>query len=99
MLNFENIGDKFVQVVHTPEWEQLQEKYNQCNDIYVLGHGGNMAVADHAAVDMTRLSNGTKNAICPSSGVVATSYINDTSFLMVELKLVSPLPEHCESQE
>ena len=80
MLNFENIGDKFVQVVHTPEWEQLQEKYNQCDDIYVLGHGGNMAVADHAAVDMTRLSNGTKNAICPSSGVVATSYINDTSF-------------------
>ena len=80
MLNFENIGDKFVQVVHTTEWEQLQEKYNQCDDIYVLGHGGNMAVADHAAVDMTRLSNGTKNAICPSSGVVATSYINDTSF-------------------
>ncbi len=80
MLNFENIGDRFVQVVHTPEWEQLQEKYNQCDDIYVLGHGGNMAVADHAAVDMTRLSNGTKNAICPSSGVVATSYINDTSF-------------------
>ena len=80
MLNFENIGDKFVQIVHTPEWDQLQEKYNKCNDIYVLGHGGNMAVADHAAVDMTRLSNGTKNAICPSSGVVATSYINDTSF-------------------
>jgi phosphoheptose isomerase len=80
MLNFENIGDKFVQVVHTTEWEQLQEKYNQCSDIYVLGHGGNLAVADHAAVDMTRLSNGTKNAICPGSAVVATSYINDTSF-------------------
>jgi len=80
MLNFENIGDKFVQIVHTAEWEQLQEKYNQCDDIYVLGHGGNLAVADHAAVDMTRLSNGTKNAICPGSGVVATSYINDTSF-------------------
>ena len=80
MLNFENIGDRFTQVVHTEEWEQLQEKYNQCSDIYVLGHGGNMAVADHAAVDMTRLSNGTKNAICPSSGCVATSYINDTSF-------------------
>ena len=80
MLNFENIGDRFIQVVHTDEWAELQEKYNNCNDIYVLGHGGNMAVADHAAVDMTRLSNGTKNAICPSSGVVATSYINDTSF-------------------
>jgi phosphoheptose isomerase len=80
VLNFENIGEKFVQVVHTPEWEALQAQYNECDDIYVLGHGGNMAVADHAAVDMTRLSNGTKNAMCPSSGVVATSLINDTSF-------------------
>ena len=80
MLNFENIGDKFIQVVQTAEWEQLQEKYNNCNDIYVLGHGGNLAVADHAAVDMTRLSNGTKNAICPGCGVVATSLINDSSF-------------------
>ena len=80
MLNFENIGEKFVQVVHTPEWEALQTQYNECGDIYVLGHGGNMAVADHAAVDMTRLSNGTKNAMCPASGVVATSLINDTGF-------------------
>lgn len=80
MLNFENIGEKFVQVIHTKEWGELQEKFNKCNDIYVLGHGGNLAVADHAAVDMTRLSNGTKNAMCPGSGVVATSLINDTSF-------------------
>jgi|TARA_Y100000114_G_C11755378_1_gene326593 phosphoheptose isomerase len=80
MLNFENLGDKFIQVVQTSEWAALQEKFNNCNDIYVLGHGGNLAVADHAAVDMTRLSNGTKNAICPGSGVVATSYINDSSF-------------------
>jgi len=80
MLNFENIGEKFVQVVHTPEWQALQAQYIGCDDIYVLGHGGNMAVADHAAVDMTRLSNGTKNAMCPASGVVVTSLINDTSF-------------------
>jgi phosphoheptose isomerase len=77
MLNFD---DLFIKAVQTPEWAALQEKFNNCNDIYVLGHGGNLAVADHAAVDMTRLSNGTKNAICPGSGVVATSYINDSSF-------------------
>ena len=80
MLNFENIGDRFVSVVETKEWQELQEKFNSCDDIYVLGHGGNLAVADHAAVDMTRLSNGTKNAICPGSAIVATSFINDTSF-------------------
>jgi hypothetical protein len=39
-----------------------------------------MGVADHTAVDMTRLSNGTKNAMCPGSCIVATSLINDTSF-------------------
>ena len=80
MLNFENLGERFVQTVHTEEWKQLQNKFNDCADIYVLGHGGNLAVADHAAVDITRLSNGTKNAMCPGSAVVATSLINDTSF-------------------
>ena len=80
MLDFENIDEKFVEIVHSNDWKELQAKYNKCNDIYVLGHGGNMAIADHTAVDMTRLSNGTKNAVCPGSCVVATSLINDTSF-------------------
>lgn len=79
-MNIENIGHRFTEIVNTPEWKELQEKYNKCNDIYVLGHGGNMGVADHTAVDMTRLSNGTKNAMCPGSCVVATSLINDTNF-------------------
>ena len=80
MLNFENIGERFMEVIHTEEWKVLQAQYNRCDDIYVLGHGGNMGVADHTAVDMTRLSNGTKNAMCPGSCIVATSLINDTSF-------------------
>tara|TARA_R110000824_G_scaffold16307_3_gene67771 strand:+ start:3487 stop:4458 length:972 start_codon:yes stop_codon:yes gene_type:complete len=80
MLDFENVGEKFVEVVHSSEWKEFQEKFNNCDEIYVLGHGGNLAVADHTAVDITRLSNGQKNAICPSSGCVATSYINDSSF-------------------
>lgn len=79
-MNIENIGQKFIEVINTKEWLELQKKYNKCNEIYVLGHGGNMGIADHTAVDMTRLSNGTKNAMCPGSCVVATSLINDTSF-------------------
>ncbi len=80
MLNFEKIDEKFVRIVNSKEWGELQEKYNRCDEIYVLGHGGNMGIADHTAVDMTRLSNGTKNAMCPGSCVVATSLINDTNF-------------------
>jgi phosphoheptose isomerase len=80
MLNFENLDEKFVKVVNSSEWKSLQEKFNEANEIYVLGHGGNLAVADHAATDISRLSNGTKNAMSPSSAVVATSLINDVGF-------------------
>ena len=79
-LDIENIGEKFTQIIASPEWLELQEKFNNCDDIYVLGHGGNLAIADHTAVDITRLSSGMKNAICPGSAVVATSFINDTNF-------------------
>jgi phosphoheptose isomerase len=79
-LDIENIGEKFRDIVSSLEWHELQEKFNQCDDIYVLGHGGNMAIADHTAVDITRLSGGRKNAQCPGSAVVATSFINDSNF-------------------
>ena len=80
MLNFENLDEKFVSIVNSESWKELQEKFNSSGEIFVLGHGGNLAVADHAAVDITRLSNGTKNAMCPGSGIVATSLINDVGF-------------------
>ena len=73
MLNFENLDEKFVKVVNSTSWKNLQEYFNNCNEIYVLGHGGNLAVADHAATDISRLSNGTKNAMSPASAVGATS--------------------------
>ena len=80
MLNFENLDEKFVKIVNSQEWLSLQNKFNSSTEIYVLGHGGNLAVADHAATDISRLSNGTKNAMCPASAVVATSLINDVGF-------------------
>jgi len=92
VLDFENIGEKFVKVVSSEKWRELQEKFNNSVDIYILGHGGNLAIADHAAVDITRLSNGTKNAQCPGSAIVATSLINDTNF---DQWMVSWLNQRC----
>ena len=80
MLNIENIESLFYEVINSDEWKELQEKFNNADDIYVLGHGGNLAVASHAAIDISRLSNGTKNAMCPDSATVVTSLINDTDF-------------------
>ena len=39
MINIENIGERFTQVVNSNEWKELQNKYNKCDDIYLLGHG------------------------------------------------------------
>lgn len=80
MLNIENMDQKFHKVVQSDEWKELQIKFNQATNIYVLGHGGNLGIADHAAVDISRLSNGTKNAQAPGSAIVDTSLINDTNF-------------------
>lgn len=94
-LETENLQEKFEEVVNSPEWQEFQEKFNNCDDIYVLGHGGNLAVADHTAVDITRLSGGSKNAMCPSSACVATSYINDTNF---DQWMVSWLSSRCATR-
>lgn len=80
MLNYENLTGKFEEVIHSKEWAELQSKFNQCGDVFLLGHGGNLGVADHAAVDITRLSNGQKNAMAPGSAIVNTSFINDTNW-------------------
>ena len=42
MMNIENIGHRFTEIVNTPEWEELQEKYNlDYNNICVLFYRGN----------------------------------------------------------
>ena len=78
MINLENIENKFEKIVSSEEWKKLQELYNKSTHVFMFGHGGNMAVADHAAIDSSRLTN--KNVIAPGSGTLCTSIIADTNF-------------------
>ena len=78
MIELENIEDKFEKVVSSPEWKELQIAYNKSTHVLMFGHGGNMAVADHAAIDSSRLTN--KNVIAPGSAIVCSSIIADNSF-------------------
>ena len=78
MLTIENFDINFKKIGNTKEWKKLQEKYNKAKHIFLFGHGGNLGVADHAAIDMSRLTD--KNVIAPGSGIVATSIISDESF-------------------
>ena len=78
MLNVENFDIKFKKIGKSKEFKQLQEKYNRAEYIFMFGHGGNLGVADHAAIDGSRLTD--KNIIAPGSGIVATSIISDETF-------------------
>ena len=42
---------------------------------FIFWKWGNLAVADHAGVDTSRLTN--KLGLCPGSGILASSLIND----------------------
>ncbi len=78
IVDFENFDKKFETIINSKEWSLLEDKFKKAKFIFIFGNGGNMGVADHAAIDISRLTD--KNALCPGSGVRATSIIGDTNF-------------------
>ena len=75
MLNIENFETKFETIVQSDEWCLLEAAFKNATNIFLFGNGGNLAIADHAAIDISRLTD--KNAISPGSGITATSIIGD----------------------
>ena len=54
---FENFFSKFTDIANSAEWSQLQSDFNNSNRILLVGNGGNLAVCDHGAIDIARLTN------------------------------------------
>ena len=71
MLDIEQIESKFKAIVATDEFQQLQDLYNEAKHVFFFGHGGNMSIAEHAAIDASRLTD--KNVYAPGGGVIVTS--------------------------
>ena len=78
ILKMKSIDGKFSEILSNENWGQLQNDFNNSDLIYVIGNGGNLAVADHAAIDISRLSE--KSAAAPGSGILASSIINEVGF-------------------
>ena len=74
---FNNFGRNFEEVINSDVWLQVQNDFNFCSRILTVGNGGNLAVCDHGAIDIARLTN--KSASAPGSGILASSLINDVS--------------------
>jgi len=77
LLGTESLDSLYQSVISRPPWKLLESDFALSTRIFIIGNGGNLAVADHMAVDITRLSG--KLAIAPGSGILATSLIGDSS--------------------
>jgi DNA-binding MurR/RpiR family transcriptional regulator len=74
---FEDFSQKLHNVLKTEAWQECQRQFSSCQRILLVGNGGNLAVCDHGAIDIARLTN--KSATAPGSGILASSLINDAS--------------------
>lgn len=63
MLDIEDFERKYRAIVNSEQYTQLQEVYNKAKYVFFFGHGGNMGVAEHAAIDHSRLTD--KNVFAP----------------------------------
>ena len=70
-----NLNHKFEETLKQTSWIELEENLQKLLKNFVFRNGGNLAVADHAAIDTSRLTN--KLGLCPGSGILASSLIND----------------------
>ena len=78
ICNFENLEQIIEKVVQGEEWKKLISSFDKAQNIYMIGNGGNWAVATHAAADITRLTN--KNVISLDSPCYITSLTNDHGY-------------------
>ena len=74
---FESFSEIFTDVVMSAEWKKAQSDFNLSSSVLCVGNGGNLAVCDHGAIDIARLTD--KQAMAPGSGILASSLINDAS--------------------
>ena len=75
MLDIENFEQKFKSIISSDNWRKVESLFKKAENIFMFGNGGNLAIADHAAIDVSRLTD--KNCIAPGSGITATSIIGD----------------------
>ncbi len=74
---FSNFDKKLEKIVSSETWAKVQSDFDFSSRILTVGNGGNLAVCDHGAIDIARLTN--KSASAPGSGILASSLINDVS--------------------
>jgi len=83
MIEFENLLEIFESKIDTDEFIQLQKDFDEADNIYFIGNGGNAPVCSHAASDITRLTDKKCYALDNISYItsIANDYKYDNIFI------------------
>ena len=76
--NFENLEEKILNVINQKVWSNFISNFKKADNIFMIGNGGNYAVASHGAADISRLT--TKKVYCLDSPCYITSLTNDYGY-------------------
>lgn len=76
-VNIDKVKVALERVYQSDEWARAISVFKESKRVFFIGHGGNLAIADHAAIDCTRICNYEKVGVAIGSAVAATSLIND----------------------
>lgn len=75
MFNFNMIHSCVEMARMFPSYKKFVKLFKYADTVGYIAHGGNLAIADHAAIDASRHTG--KRCLAPGSGVVTTSLFND----------------------
>ena len=76
--NFDDISKCIGNIIKEKSWKKFISNFKNADDIFMIGNGGNWAVATHGAADITRLTN--KKVFSLDSSCYATSLTNDYGY-------------------
>jgi len=69
------VGTAAGEICATPGWARVSKAFSECEYVLLLGHGGNLAIAQHAASDISRLTG--KAAFAPDNPPLTTAVITE----------------------
>jgi len=76
--HFDNVNDSISKIILQKAWKNLIKNFKNSEEIFMIGNGGNWAVATHGAADITRLTN--KKVFSLDNVCYATSLTNDYGY-------------------
>ncbi len=80
LFDFNKIENEYNITINSKPWINACQKFKNSKIILYYGHGGNLGVGDHAAIDVCRLTKGEKTGFSLGSSIASTSLANDEGY-------------------